>query len=200
MAKASWLTVNPASGSGNGTSNFSGSQHTGRNARNTTATFKASGVTDITRTVTQAGKPEFVEIASDISAQKQGQTVTVSGTSNSKKLNFTLGTGALVISLPANYNANSVSTVNNANISGDPGATAQYPFSITVTVPANEGVTALTKQIIVTDNAGHQATCTITLAAGDPVLVVSPDTTIELTWQGTAAPVTIASNTNWTIE
>jgi hypothetical protein len=177
----------------------SGAAHTGRTARKTNATFKASGVEDIIREVTQAGKPEHVSIASGVSAAKTGQTVTISGTSNSSKLTFALGAGALAITLPNTFNANSVSTNNAAAIAGDPGATAEYAFSIQITVPANTGVTALTRQLIVTDNGGHQSTCTITLAAGDPVLTVSPES-IELTWQGTTVPVTVSSNTNWTVE
>jgi hypothetical protein len=148
--------------------------------------------------VSQAGKAEFVQIAATASAAKGGGTVTISGTSNSTKLNFTLGTGALVITLPTNYTANSVSTANNATITGDPGASAQFAFSVAITVPNNTGITELTKQIIVTDAGGHTGTCTLTQAAGDPTLSVSP-ATIELTAAGTAVSATVTSNTNWTV-
>lgn len=200
MAKASWLKVTPASGSGNATVNVSSStEHTGRVARSTVLTFKAANVDNVTRTVNQAGKPEYVDIDDSAASSKEGKTVTISGVSNSAKLTFALGTGTLGVSLPSTYTANSVSTNNGATISGDPGAAAVYNFSISIVVPANTGTTALTRQIIVTDGAGHQDVCLLTLAAGDAYLRVDIGD-IELDYKGTAVAVGIESNTSWTIE
>lgn len=201
MAKAPWLEIDPPSGSGSGIINFSStSPNTGRNARSTYATFKAAQVEDIQRQVTQAGKPENVDIQDTASSAKEGQTVTLTGTSNSKKLTFSLGSGVLAITLPGNYLANSIQTANGADIAGDPGGAAEYPFSISIVVPANEGVSDLTRQVIVTDDAGNNDICLLTLAAGNPTLTVSHESGIELDWQGTAVPVTVTSNTNWTVE
>lgn len=200
MAKASWLSVSPASGSGNGNVSVSTSAaHTGRTARNTQLTFKAAGVSDQAVTVNQAGKPEFVEMQSSASASKSGGNVTITGTTNSKKLNFTLGTGQLSITLPGSYSANSVTTNNNVNIAGDPGANAEFSFSIVISVPENSGVSELTKQVIVSVEGGQTKTCTLTQAAGDATLSVSP-ATLELAWEGTAKSVTVTSNTNWSVE
>ncbi len=200
MAKASWLSVTPASGSGNGNVSVStAANHTGRVSRSTTVTFKASGVTDQVATVNQAGKPEFVSIQSTASASKAGGTVTISGTTNSTKLTFGLGTGSLVITLPNSYLANSVSTNNGTAITGDPGAAQEFAFSIAITVPANQGITSLSKQITVTSNGGQTSNCTLTQAAGDASLSISP-ATIDLTWEGTAQSITVTSNTSWTVE
>ena len=199
MAKAEWLKVNPSSGSGNATVNVSSvSEHTGRTARTTILTWKAANVADIQRNVTQAGKPEYVDIDNTAAADKAGKLVTISGVSNSAKLTFSLGTGDLQISLPSSYTANSVTTNNGAAITGDPGASAQYNFSIAINVPANTGIAALTRQIIVSDNAGHQDTCTLTLAAGDAFVTVA-EGTIELDYKGTAVAVAVQSNTSWSI-
>ena len=200
MAKASWPNVSPTSGSGNGSVAVSTkSEYTGRNAGQTILTWKAANVTDVKRTVNQAGKPEYVDIADAASAEKTGKVVTISGMSNSAKLTFRLGIGDLDISLPESYLANSVSTANGASISGDPGASAAYNFSIAITVPANETIAAQTRQIIVTDEAGNTDTCLLTLAAGDPYVTVA-EGTIDLTYQGTAVNVAVESNTNWTFE
>lgn len=201
MAKANWVKVNPSSGSGNGTVNVSSTAaHTGRKARTSVLTWKAANVQDIQRTVSQAGKPEYVDIADAASSDKAGKVVTISGVSNSAKLTFTFGTGNLTnISLPSTYTANSVSTSNGAAISGDPGASAEYNFSIAITVPANSGTTALSRQIIVTDEAGHTDVCTLTLAAGDAYVTVQ-EGTIELDYLGTPVPVSVESNTSWTVE
>lgn len=201
MAKANWVKVNPSQGSGNATVNVSSTaEHTGRNARTTTLTWKAANVQNIVRNVSQAGKPEYVDIADAASADKAGKVVTISGVSNSAKLTFSLGTGDLTsITLPSTYTANSLSTQNGANIAGDPGALAEYNFSITITVPENNSTTAKTRQIIVTDEGGHQDVCLLTSAAGDAYVTVQ-EGTIELDYLGTPVPWTVESNTSWTIE
>lgn len=200
MAKANWVKVNPSSGSGNVNVNVSSTaEHTGRVARTTILTWKAANVANIERTVSQAGKPEYVDVVDAASADKAGKVVTISGVSNSKKLTFALGTGDLTITLPSSYTANSVSTSNGANISGDPGAVAEYNFSISITVPANTSTTAKTRQIIVTDEGGHQDVCLLTSAAGDAYVTVA-EGVIELDYQGTAVTVEVKSNTSWTIE
>lgn len=200
MAKASWIKVDPASGSGDVNVKVSSTtEHTGRVARTTVLTWKAANVDNVVRTVNQAGKPEYVDIDDAVSADKAGKVVTISGVSNSKKLTFSLGTGDLTITLPSTYTANSVSTSNGANINGDPGATAVYNFSIVITVPANTSTSAKTRQLIVTDEGGHQDVCTITSAAGDAYITIA-EGNIELDYKGTAVTVEVKSNTNWTIE
>lgn len=199
MAIASWLNVSPLSGSGNGSVSV-GTQEalTGRVSRNTNITFRAGGTSDRPVSVTQSGKPEFVTIQATATAVKAGGNVTISGKSNSKKLTFSLGTGDLVIELPSNFTAASASTANGANITGDPGASMEFDFSIIVAVGENETVDSFSKQIIVTDEGGHTATCNLTQAAGDAYLTVIP-TSIELTWEGTAQNVTVESNTSWEV-
>ena len=178
MAYASWVTPNKVSGNGNDTVSWTGQPHTGRTARSTTATFAASGVESKTLTINQAGKTEFVSMDDTAAVSKSGGTVTITGTSNSSKLTFTLtGTNGI----------------------GDPGAAQQYSVSITFTgIGENTSIEALTSQLTVTDNAGNTDTCTITQAAGDAYLTISP-TTINLTAAGTAVSVNVSSNTSWTI-
>ena len=207
MAYASWLNPSKTSGSGNDTVNVgANSDNTGRNARSTNMTFKAANVADVVRQVTQAGKPEFVTIESAKSVVKGGvATLTITGTSNSSKLTFSLASGGtLPVTLPSSYTANSVTTNNGAAISGDPGASAEFPFSIAFTnIGANPTISERSVQLIVTDNAGNTATCLITQAAGDPVLEVSPES-VQLDWnastQSGSASFSVTSNTNWTVE
>lgn len=201
MAYASWVEPNKTSGSGNDTVSWTGQQHTGRSSRQTTAQFSASGVEPKTLTIIQAGKTEFVSMDDTASVPKTGGTLTISGLSNSSKLTFSItGTDQIGLTLPSSYTANSVTTNNGAAITGDPGAGQQFPFSITfANIAANTGTSAKTAQITVTDNAGHTDTCTITQAAGDAYLTISP-TTINLTAAGVAdSAVTVTSNTNWNI-
>lgn len=204
MAYASWANPNKTSGNGNDTVSWSASAHTGREARQTTATFAASGVESKTLTIIQSGKTEFVSFDSATAAvDKTGGTLTITGTSNSSKLTFALtGTNGIGLVLPSSYTANSVNTNNGTAISGDPGASQQYTFSITFTnIAENTTISSLTSQLTVTPNSGSSAavTCTITQAAGDAYLTISPNT-ITIPAAGTPAQsVTVTSNTNWTI-
>lgn len=206
MAYASWLVPSKTSGAGNDTVNVTaGADNTGRNSRQTVMTFKAANCPDVERTVIQAGKPEFVSMQATAAIDKTGGTITITGTTNSSKLTFALASGGtLVLTLPATYLANSVATNNGAAISGDPGGSQEFPFSIQfANVGANPDITAKSCQLIVTDNAGNTATCTITQAAADPTLSVSP-ASVQLDWNAataeTSASFTVTSNTNWTIE
>lgn len=200
MAKANWLKVDPSQGSGNATIKVSSSsEHTGRKARTTTLTWTAANVVDVVRNVSQAGKPEYVSMADSASADKTGKLVTISGKSNSAKLTFSFGSGNLTnITLPTSYTANSINTNNGVSINGDPGATAEYNFSIAITVPANPDIEEKTRQIIVTNEAGSTAICTLRSAAGDAYVTVQ-DGTIELDYLGTPVSWSVMSNTSWTI-
>lgn len=200
MAYASWVTPNKTQGNGDDTVSWSGQPHTGRTARSTTATFSASGVTPKVLTINQAGLTEFVEMDDTAAVSKNGGTITISGISNSSKLTFALtGTNGIGLVLPSSYTANSITVNNGSAITGDPGAAQQYAFSITFTgIGENTSVAPLTSQLTVTDNAGHTDTCTITQAAGDAYLTISP-ASINLTAEGTAVSVSVSSNTDWTI-
>ena len=199
MAKASWAVVNPSQGSGNATVNVSSNApHTGRVARTTTLTITAANVEAKTVNVTQQGKPAYVDVIDNAAAEKAGQNVTISGKANSQKLTFTLGTGTLQITLPTKYTAGGVQTNNGTAISGDPGASAEYDFSIVISVPKNDSIGELNRQIIVTDENGKTDTCLLTQTAGDAMLVVSK-TAIELAYTGEAVSFDITSNTSWTI-
>lgn len=204
MARAPWAIPNKESGNGNDTVSWTANPHTGREARQTTASFAASGVESKTLTIIQSGKTEFVSFNDATAAvDKAGGTLTITGTSNSSKLTFALtGTNGIGLVLPSSYTANSVSTNNGTAITGDPGAAQQYAFSITFSnIDENTSVSALTSQLTVTPNSGSSAavTCTITQAAGDAYLTISPNT-ITIPAAGTPAQsVTVTSNTNWTI-
>lgn len=200
MAKPNWLKVSPSSGSGNASVAVSSTaEHTGRVARTGILTFKAANVSEIQRTVNQAGKPAYVDIDGTATADKGGKRVTISGESNSASLTFSLGVGTLIIEPPITYTANSVVTANGMPIAGDPGAKASYTFSIVIDVPANESIESKTRQIIVEDENGNRDFCELTSAAGDAYVTI-PDGDIELGWVGTPVAIEVKSNTTWTIE
>lgn len=195
-----FVTLDKDGGSGNGTVTASANSHnTGRVARQVTFTWSAVNVTPVDRILVQKGKGEATAIQSAAAAQKEGQTLTLTGTSNSRQLTFSKGTDNIGLTIPATYLANTVETNNGAVIAGDPGATAEYPFAIQFTVPANTGVEPKTCQIVVTDEGGNAYTCVITLAAGDAYLTVGQPSG-ELNWDGSnTVTISVQTNTTYTI-
>lgn len=199
MAYASWAHPSKTQGNGDDSVSWSGSPHTGRVQRTTQAVFSAAGVTPKTLTINQAGKSEFVDMDDTASVVQEGGNISIGGTSNSSKLTFSKANDGIGITLPSSYTAAGATTNNGAAITGDPGASAQFNFSLLLSgITQNPGVTPRTCQIIVTDNAGHTDTCLITQAAGDAYLTISP-VTLDLAADGTAQSVSVSSNTSWSI-
>lgn len=208
MAKAAWLTVNPASGNGNATVQNTGTVHTGREQRETTVTGVAVGVSpNKTYKVIQKGKPEFVSFTNGVETTvgKAGGTLTITGKTNSSKLNFELVDletravveGGLKLTLPSKYTAGGVETTNNVAITGDPGAQQEFEFSITFTgIAANTTIDELTAAMKVTTAGGQSAQIQIKQSAGDPVFSFGQET-ITLEASGAAVSQTIVSNTSW---
>ena len=199
MAKAAWLTLEPASGSGNGSISNKGTVHTGRQARTTTVTVTATGVpTPATYQVTQKEKPEFVQFndGAEMSAPKTGGAVTVQGKSNSKILTFAWVGTVEDVTIPQSYTANGSPATNGTEITGDPGAANEYNFSLTLQFPANATVEEISRVLKVTAEGGQEAQIDIKQAAGDAFITVEP-TEITLEADGTAVSVTVKSNTQW---
>lgn len=201
MAKPSWLNVTPQSGSGNDTISNSANEHTGRVARTGTVTVTGVGVSKpATYQVIQSPKEEFVSFdnGAEMSAPKNGGAVTVTGKSNSQKLTFKWSGSVLDVTIPETYTANGSSANNGQNISGDPGATAEFAFSLALTFPANTEVEEVQRILIVEANGGQSKQITIKQAAGDATLTVEP-TEITIPQDGYAQTVQVTSNTTWTV-
>lgn len=208
MAKAAWLTVNPASGNGTATIQNTGTVHTGREQRETTVTGVAVGVSpNKTYKVIQKGKTEFASFndGAETTVSKSGGTLTITGKTNSSKLNFKLVDlktravveGGLELTLPSKYTAGGQETTNNVDITGDPGAQQEFEFSITFTgIAPNTTVDELTAALKVTTAGGQTAQIQIKQSAGDPEFAFGQDTII-LEASGAAVSQTIVSNTSW---
>lgn len=208
MAKAAWLTVNPASGNGNATVQNTGTVHIGREQRETTVTGVAVGVSpNKTYKVIQKGKPEFVSFTNgaETTVGKAGGTLTITGKTNSSKLNFELVNletravvvGGLKLTLPSKYTAGGVETTNNVAITGDPGAQQEFEFSITFTgIAANTTIDELTAAMKVTTAGGQSAQIQIKQSACEPEFSFGQET-ITLEASGAAVSQTIVSNTSW---
>lgn len=201
MAKPSWLSINPSTGSGNGTISNTAQAHTGRVQRTGTVTVTGNGVsTPATYKVTQEAKPEFAEFSNgpEMAAPKGAGKVTVSGKSNSTKLSFAFVGDSNGVELPASYSAAGGQVDNGEAVAGDPGAQAEYLFSVELQLPDNDTIEEVERTIAVTANGGQAAQIVIKQAAGDARLSVEP-TEITIPQDGSAVSVEVQSNTSWSV-
>lgn len=201
--KIGFATFDPSAGNGDQAVTVSSDKHTGRVQRTVTAKIAVdAGGVEKQVIVNQAAAVEAVSIDSTASVSKDGGSITINGKSNSTKLTFEYNQGSenpLVIEVPAQYTAAGVLTNNGEAIADDPGATAEYDFSVTIEgIPANETVTDLTGTLKVTAAGGQMANCAVTQTAGDPTLEVDPET-INLDADGTQQTLNVTSSTSWSI-
>ena len=204
MAKPTWLSLNPTTGSGNGTIVNTGTKHTGRVAREGTVTVTAVGVsTPKTYKVTQKPKAEFVEFTNgpEMACNKEAGTLSITGKSNSSKLTFAFVGESYEVTLPATYTAAGKKTNNGTAIADDPGATAEYEFAIELSIPVNDTVDEINRTLKVTANGAQAAQIAIKQSAGDARIELEglTDGGIVLEADGTAVSVDVVSNTTWTV-
>ncbi|MBV8038581.1 BACON domain-containing protein [Bacteroides sp. AN502] len=195
------MTVTPGSGSGNGVLQNTGSVHTGRLVRSGVVTVTAVGVAQPkTYNVTQEAKPEFITIdnGADMAADKLGGKVTVTGKSNSAALTFAWVGDDLEATIAAQYTAGGKSTTNGESIEGDPGATAEYNWSVELTLPENETVDQVDRTLKVSNGSSVSQQIVIQQTAGDATLSLS-EIEITIPADGSAVSVNVTSNTSWTV-
>ena len=141
----------------------------------------------------------------NISVAKGGETIHVTGKSNSKILTFAWKTN---FGLPAvtSYKVNgSVTATSGTAITGDPGATGEYTYDVTIVVPKNETITTRSATLeIKGEGSTVVKTITIIQALGDSYLYLnSQDTTtatITIPAGGGVQTLKVLSNDEWTFE
>ena len=161
------FTLTPKTGTGNAKVSISCSERTGRVATSpVTFTAKMNGFSvSKSVSVVQAGKPEFVTVNnSAVAVAKKGETVTITGVSNTSKLSFSCTASEVTFN---SYTANGASATNGVAIAGDPGASAQYAFSIPVTVSVNTTASSKTYTLNITAEGGQKTTVVLTQLASD---------------------------------
>jgi hypothetical protein len=201
MAKPNWLILNPTTGSGNGSISNSAAAHTGRVARTGIVTVTGEGVAEpVTYKVNQAPLAEYVSFdnGTEMAAGKQAGKVTIEGKSNAAKLTFSFVGEVYDVELPASYSAAGVSTVNGVAIEGDPGAAAEYAFSIVLDFPENDTIGEVVRTVLVKSEGGKSAQIAVKQAAGDARLAVNP-TEITIDQAGNPVSVNVESNTSWSV-
>ena len=159
------FTLTPKTGTGNAKVSISCSERTGRVATSpVTFTAKMNGFSvSKSVSVVQKGKAEFVTLdVTAVSVDKKGEVVNITGTSNSSKLSFSCAADEVTFN---SYTANGAAATNGVAIAGDPGASAQFAFSIPVTVSVNTTASSKRYELSVTTSGGQKTTVLLTQLA-----------------------------------
>lgn len=202
--KKNGIVVDPSTGSGDTTLQVKAEIANRGNRVVQSATFEVEGAGVAMKKQFVANHlpaDEFIGFDNNSPAvDKGGGTITLTGKSNSQKITFSKGTGAIIgADISAiKFIANGAEATSGTNISGDPGAKAKYSFSLTLTAAENETIEARTQQIIAKANGGQKATVTLKQTAGDPFIEVAPSQ-IDVPQDGSAVQVTVDTNTTFTV-
>ena len=211
MAIPSNLTVTPSEGNGNTTIRItSKTKPTGRNDVRSSITGKIVGQSNsVTINVTEKGKAEFVTFSGKdktVHVGEDGETIQITGTSNSSKLTFSWSTNEIGIPNVTSFTVNSnTSATSGTAITEDPGATAQYTFKVSIVVPKNNTTDNRDSVLKVTCNTTSITdNFTISQMAGAAYLYLksigTTTASITIPQEGTSQTVKVLSNTDWTFE
>lgn len=204
----SYLSWVPKTGTGNQQIMInSTTPYKGRSNRTTKISGKIVGKSNsVTVTVVETAAAEYITPAGlSINVAKGGETIHVTGKSNSKILTFKWKTN-FGISSVTSYKVNgSVTATSGTAITGDPGATGEYTYDVTIVVPKNETITTRSATLeIKGEGSTVVKTITITQALGDSYLYLNSQGTtiytVTIPAGGGAQTLNVLSNDEWTFE
>lgn len=204
----SYLSWVPKTGTGNAQIKINSvNPYTGRTDRSTAISGKIVGKTNTVRVIiTEKAADEFITPDSlTINVAKDGETIHVTGRSNSKLLTFTWKTNFGIANVTSfKVNSSTIAT-SGTTIVGDPGATGEYTYDVTVVVPKNETIIARSATLeIKGEGSTVVKTITITQALGDSYLYLNSQgttiATVTIPKGGGEQTLKILSNDEWTFE
>lgn len=204
----SYLSWVPKTGTGNAQIKInSANPYTGRTDRSTAISGKIVGKTNTVKViVTEKAADEFITPdALTINVAKGGETIHITGKSNSKLLTFTWKTNFGITNVKL-FKVNSSTTATSGTaIDGDPGAIGEYTYDVIVVVPKNETITARSATLeIKGEGSTVVKTITITQALGDSYLYLNSQgtttATVTIPKGGGEQTLKILSNDEWTFE
>lgn len=204
----SYLSWIPKTGTGNAQIKINSAHpYTGRTDRSTAISGKIVGKTNTVKViVTEKAADEFITPESlTINVAKSSETIHVTGKSNSKLLTFTWKTNFGIANVTSFKVNGSTTAASGTAITGDPGATGEYTYDVTVVVPKNETIEARSATLeIKGEDSTVVKTITIIQALGDSYLYLNSQGTITATVTipkgGGEQTLKILSNDKWTFE
>lgn len=204
----SYLSWVPKTGTGNAQIKInSTTPYKGRSNRTTEITGKIVGKSNsVALIIVETAADEFITPDGlTINVAKDGETIHVTGKSNSKLLTFTWKTNFGITNIML-FKVNSSTTATSGTaITGDPGATGEYTYDAIIVVPKNETIEVRSATLeIKGEDASVVKTITITQALGDSYLYLNSQgtttATVTIPKDGGDQTLNILSNDEWTFE
>lgn len=204
----SYLSWVPKTGTGNAQIKINSiNPYTGRTDRSTKVPGKIVGKTNaVTVTVLEKAADEFITPSVlTINATKDGETIHVTGKSNSKLLTFTWKTNFGITNVTSfKVNGSTIATSGIA-IVGDPGATGEYTYDAAIVIPKNETIKVRTATLeIKGEGTSVVKTITIIQSLGDSYLYLNSQgtttATVTIPKGGGEQILKVLSNDEWTFE
>jgi hypothetical protein len=204
----SYLSWVPKTGTGNQKITInSTTPYKGRSNRTTEISGKIVGKSNsVTVTVVETAAAEYITPDGlSINVAKGGETIHVTGKSNSKLLTFTWKTNFGIANVTSFKVNGSTTATSGTAITGDPGATGEYTYDVTVVVPKNETIKARSATLeIKGEGSTVVKTITITQALGDSYLYLNSQgtttATVTIPKGGGEQTLSVLSNDEWTFE
>lgn len=204
----SYLSWVPKTGTGNAQIKInSASPYKGRSNRTTEISGKIVGKSNsVTVTVVETAAAEYITPDGlSINVAKGGETIHVTGKSNSKILTFKWKTNFGIANVTSFKVNGSTTATSGTAITGDPGATGEYTYDVTIVVPKNGTITARSATLeIKGEGASVVKTITITQALGDSYLYLNSQgtttATVTIPKGGGEQTLSVLSNDEWTFE
>ena len=204
----SYLSWVPKTGTGNAQIKINSVRpYTGRVDRSTKVTGKIVGKSNaVTVTVLEKAAAEFITPDSlTVNAAKGGETIHVTGKSNSKLLTFTWKTNFGIANVTSFKVNNITAATSGAAITGDPGVIGEYTYDVTVVVPKNETVKIRSATLeIKAESASVVKNIIIVQAIGDSYLYLNSQgtttATVIIPKGGGEQTLRVLSNDEWTFE
>lgn len=204
----SYLSWVPKTGTGNQQITInSTTPYKGRSNRTTEIPGKIVGKSNsVTVTVVETAAAEYITPNRlSINVTKDGETIHVTGKSNSKILTFKWKTNFGLLAVTSYKVNGSVAATSGTAIPGDPGDKAEYTYDVTIAVPKNETIIARSATLeIKGEDASVVKTITITQALGDSYLYLNSQgtttATITIPTGGGERTLSVLSNDEWTFE
>ena len=204
----SYLSWVPKTGTGNAQIKINSvNPYTGRADRSTSVPGKIVGKSNaVTVTVLEKAADEFITPDGlTINVAKGGETIHVTGKSNSKLLTFTWKTNFGIANVTSFKVNGSTTATSGTAITGDPGATGEYTYDATIVVPKNNTIEARSATLeIKGEGSTVVKTITITQALGDSYLYLNSQgtttATVTIPKGGGEQTLSVLSNDEWTFE
>lgn len=204
----SYLLWVPKTGTGNAQIKInSASPYKGRSNRTTTISGKIVGKSNsVTVTVVETAAAEYITPDSlTTNAAKGGETIHVTGKSNSKILTFNWKTNFGLANVTS-FTVNGITKATSGTaIIGDPGANGEYTYDVTIVVPKNETINIRSATLeIKGEDSTVVRTIIIIQAVGDSYLYLNSKgtttATVTIPKGGGEQTLSILSNDEWTFE